>query len=327
MAKKRTAKKARAAKAATKGGPPPGGAGVQGSNTPQKNATDSASQNLLQLAAEFDKEILEAVRLMSPSVVQIYVDKDEKRLPFDEMLEVGFNDEKRAIAHLVWIGHIMRSGVKSLARWATSDHVPTVQKGAQRVLADVIKLLETERLVKLTRAVGKKDDAFATRWRELTKRGRGNTEFAAVQLFGMELMQHLDRTLARVAESYPSTLENEPKHIQSLAKLVHVVVDSHEPGTELLTTYVVRSTKFFLLHSLAFAGLWKKIFWPLAKEIWPEFAREFEHWRGPRQSGRPLSDRKRPVDEKTDFSPARFESEIRHAFEDSVLFHRAWEGE
>jgi hypothetical protein len=48
MAEKRTAKKSRAKRPAAQEGTPPGGAGVQGSNTPLKNATDSAPENLLQ---------------------------------------------------------------------------------------------------------------------------------------------------------------------------------------------------------------------------------------------------------------------------------------
>ncbi|QIF05817.1 hypothetical protein G5S37_31430 [Roseimicrobium sp. ORNL1] len=256
--------------------------------------------------------------------------EDGKTRFFDPLMLAAFQNPEVGKRHFEHIGHIFRHGMQSIIMWAQSaDHVPSVRDDAQRLLADLVRMLGENNIVKLTRKVGGEQDAFSARWQETRKLGRGRTDFAAVRFFGGVLMTDFEHLVKELALMYPEVPENAPTHVVSLANLIQIIAKNDE-GTAPpeLPGFYVESVKSLLCKPPLFEQAWQKFFWPLAKGTWPAFAREHEHFRGwgKNKNGRMLSERKRSVDQKTEFSAASWESEIKAAFEDSVYFYRCCVG-
>ena len=307
-----------------KGDAPRGGGGPVGGMS-RPSDMDSAAQNILQLAKE---RHLEAVEMLTPRMIEGYKMKDGKTHDFDKMLKMGHLEPERAGELMVWIANIMRSGMHSLTSWARADHVPKVRDAAQRLLADIVRWLVTERYVKLTREVGKGTDAFAIRWSQVMKKGRGISRYAAIRIFPQMLLGEVDRATQEILDNWGDEPGSEPKHVQALRKMVDLACTSHQPGEEILHTYVIGGVHWLLERPELLAWNWQNLLWPLTQRIWPAFSREHEHFTGwgRHRLGRPLSERKRQVDEKTDFAVSRWKSEIKGAVEDTLEFRRLYEG-
>ncbi|QIF05189.1 hypothetical protein [Roseimicrobium sp. ORNL1] len=315
---------------ATESKPVKTGGGGRKRQTAATTIIDSPPENLLQLAAKMDRECLEAVQMLCPSYVEGYKMKDGKTRFFDPLMLAAFQNPEEGKKHFQHIGHIFRRGMQSLIMWTqAADHVPSVRDDAQRLLADLVRMLVESDFVKLTRRVGDENDAFASRWQETRRLGRGRTDFAAVRFFGGVLMRDFERLVEDLALMYPEVPENAPAHVASLANLIQIMAkNDEETSPPELPRFYVDSVKSLVCRPELYEQAWQKFFWPLAKETWPAFAREHEHFRGwgKNKNGRMLSERKRSVDQKTEFSAASWESEIKSAFEDSVHFYRCYVG-
>src|SRR5688572_27890244 len=73
---------------------------------------DSPPENLLQLTAVLDRECLEAVKMLCPSIVEGYKMKDGKTRFFDALMLAAFVEPETGKKHFEHIGHIFRRGMQ-----------------------------------------------------------------------------------------------------------------------------------------------------------------------------------------------------------------------
>lgn len=277
--------------------------------------------------------ILEAARLVRPESIGIY-ENSETANPYDELLLLHSRDPKRADDVMKEIGRFLRRGTQSLSFWRTANHAPEIASEAQMILADIVMQLQDQGVVKIAKSPEKIGKVFADRWKVLRQDNSHRSDYAVIPVFALRLYMKAQFRFCEIGLTPESELPPLKNFEHAMLKLSKAMVFQNDELTEEAALEIQERMlrwqfDYFARNVETFEMMWQGILWPMAKEIWPNFAREHEHFvgYGKHKLGLPLSNRKRSVDEKTDFGIARHESAIKREVERDLMQQRASEGD
>lgn len=270
-----------------------------------------------------EQALLEALRFMMPAEYQKF---DNSVYVWDEMLLAVRSDPEKSDQVMALVGEIMRRGLSSLCFWAGAEHLPAPSKQSQVIIADLIQQLEILQLIKILPDESRSWPGLASRLEGLKPIRAKQTNLAAIPLFVAKLMKEAER---RVVESWNSAehskktaqLSESQVGIWNLAKFLR---DELPQSGDIADDEKTQMFVFFCRMQKTEGFVFERVLWPLAKEIWPAWARDREHLAF--AGGAKLSSRKRAVDGKTDFGIEKLKGQIEGEFKAQMAFSRLHEG-
>jgi hypothetical protein len=296
-----------------RGSKTPGGGGAKWP-APAPTTMDSDPEKKMAIDEEPSITVEDAAFYLMDGTKKFYKDSPHA---WDSLLLLYRDDPKKAKQAMFMMGAIMRKGIFNVHGWSYDKVFPEVTVWAQALLADLCTTMEKYGLLKLPKSPVRYGAAFAARWNDLHPVGRKGTKYAAIKLFAFQLLYDSDRLLSEIWNSWKQGTDDEPAHKKHLRLLVEESTQARAnelPGDPMIHGSDAEFVwHIFRRHPVTREMAWEKILWPLAQATWPKFARENEHFTGTRKwkLGQPLSDMKRPVDERTDFGTERHYKKLK----------------
>jgi hypothetical protein len=267
--------------------------------------------------------ILEAVFLMMPSAYKKF---EQSPHFWDEMLLLAKAEPERALKALRLIGTLVKQGMSSLCFWSDASHSPDVSNDAQNLLADITQYLELLGFVRPEPSSVLRWPAFAARKDDLRATTAKHTALSAIPVFMAHLLKQAEKRVVDFWENPsvpedPHTLEEWDSGLWHIARYLRTGLGIREGVNEVHKDALFQ----YLCRVIEFEGfLFEKVLWPLAKHLWPAWARDHEHFSF--LGGAKLSNRKRAADGKTDFGIEKLKPQIKSAFKSSMAFSRSFHG-
>jgi hypothetical protein len=179
------------------------------------------------------------------------------------------------------IGNALRGGVWNLIGWAKAAPVPEVKEWASHLLADIVTSLEHASYAKRP-VISKQAAAFQERWNANHRVGRGISDFAVVPIFATLVMKTVENLLDEVLKAAAPGGMVELDKIESpaerelwrfVAYFLTVIDDLEQPKREPVSEpdFIRHAFHSVLCSEPHEDAVLNRVLVPLAKEMWPEF--------------------------------------------------------